>query len=146
MEGLLCRGRHRNDLCLPKVQHAYQSSSFDQSKYQFVAFTFPLSWSCLALTDWHFKCFQVVWKSTKRIGAAYATRKDGSFVVVIRYSPPGNYIGENQFRNNVLPAKGGDGSVMSSLSPRGENGGKRGCSSDISSLIIFAVITIRLFV
>ncbi|XP_067038078.1 Golgi-associated plant pathogenesis-related protein 1-like [Acropora muricata] len=89
---------------------------------------------------------QVVWKSTKRIGAAYATRKDGFFVVVIRYSPPGNYKGEDQFRNNVLPAKGGDSSVMSSLSPRGENGGKRGCSSDISSLIIFAVITIRLFV
>ncbi|XP_074614407.1 ectin-like [Acropora palmata] len=89
---------------------------------------------------------QVVWKSTKRIGAAYATRKDGFFVVVIRYSPPGNYRGEDQFRNNVLPAKGGDGLVMSSLSPRGENGGKRGCSSDILSLIILAVITIRLFV
>lgn len=46
---------------------------------------------------------QVVWKNTKQIGAAYATRKDGRFVLVIRYSPPGNY--RFQFSQNVLPIK-----------------------------------------
>ncbi|XP_078358051.1 Golgi-associated plant pathogenesis-related protein 1-like isoform X2 [Oculina patagonica] len=46
---------------------------------------------------------QVVWKNTKQIGAAQATRRDGRQVVVIRYYPPGNYIGATSFRKNVLP-------------------------------------------
>jgi len=48
---------------------------------------------------------QVVWKNTKEIGAASATRQDGKFVVVIRYFPGGNYLGEQPFRKNVLPPK-----------------------------------------
>lgn len=60
-------------------------------------------------------CFRiflkVVWKNTKQIGAAYAMRRDGRFVVVIRYFPPGNYVGEKQFRSNVLPAKEGEGTT-----------------------------------
>ncbi|XP_015768451.1 PREDICTED: venom allergen 3-like [Acropora digitifera] len=132
-ENLYWSSKKPANSCIVATQHFY-----DEVKY------YDFNKPGFSSRTGHFT--QVVWKSTKRIGAAYATRKDGSFVVVIRYSPPGNYKGEDQFRNNVLPAKGGDGSVMSSLSPRGENGGKRGCSSDISSLIIFAVITIRLFV
>ena len=30
------------------------------------------------------------------------TRKDGRLIVVIRYFHPGNYVGEEVFRNNVL--------------------------------------------
>ena len=46
-----------------------------------------------------------MWKNTKQIGAAQATRRDGSFVLVIRYSPPGNFVGEKTFRANVLPVR-----------------------------------------
>ena len=49
---------------------------------------------------------QVVWKNTKQIGAAQQKRKDGRLVVVIRYSPPGNFF--NAFRENVLPARTSD--------------------------------------
>lgn len=42
-----------------------------------------------------------MWKKTKEIGAAQAPRKDGRVVVVIRYSPAGNYDG--QYKKNVLP-------------------------------------------
>lgn len=45
---------------------------------------------------------QLVWKRTREIGADVKTRKDGRLVVVIRYHPPGNYLGEEFFRNNVL--------------------------------------------
>ncbi|KAJ7370391.1 hypothetical protein OS493_032568 [Desmophyllum pertusum] len=60
---------------------------------------------------------QVVWKSTKEIGAAKAIRKDGSLIVVIRYSPAGNFASAKAFRENVLPMKGQDGvgPVRSSL-------------------------------
>lgn len=51
---------------------------------------------------------QIVWKNTKQIGAAQATRRDGSFVLVIRYSPPGNFVGEKAFRANVLPVRKGN--------------------------------------
>jgi len=50
---------------------------------------------------------QVVWKNTKQIGAAQATRKDGSLVVVIRYSPPGNFVSKTAFMKNVLPVQEG---------------------------------------
>ena len=49
-----------------------------------------------------------MWKNTKQIGAAQATRIDGSFVLVIRYSPPGNFVGEKAFRANVLPVREGN--------------------------------------
>ena len=44
-----------------------------------------------------------MWKKTKEIGAAQAGRRDGRLVVVIRYSPAGNYDG--QYKENVLPAE-----------------------------------------
>ena len=50
-----------------------------------------------------------MWKNTKQIGAAQATRRDGSFVLVIRYSPTGNFVGEKAFRANVLPVREGTG-------------------------------------
>ncbi len=37
---------------------------------------------------------QMVWKSTKKVGIAYAVSKKGSVYVVARYFPSGNYIGE----------------------------------------------------
>lgn len=49
---------------------------------------------------------QVVWKSTRQIGAAGKTRDDGQFVVVVRYSPPGNVDSGNYFKDNVVPAQG----------------------------------------
>ena len=58
-----------------------------------------------------YECFdfsvleQVVWKATTKIGAAGKTRADGSFIVVVRYSPPGNLVAENSFRENVLPSE-----------------------------------------
>lgn len=48
---------------------------------------------------------QVVWKSTRQIGAASKTRADGQFVVVVRYSPPGNVDSGNYFKDNVLPSQ-----------------------------------------
>ena len=42
-----------------------------------------------------------MWKNTKQIGAAQAARRDGRLVVVIRYSPAGNYAGF--YKQNVLP-------------------------------------------
>ena len=44
---------------------------------------------------------QLVWKNTKEIGAAQAKRQDGRLVVVVRYSPPGNF--NNAYKENVLP-------------------------------------------
>ena len=46
-----------------------------------------------------------MWKKTKEIGAAQAPRKDGRVVVVIRYSPAGNYDG--RYKENVLPELSG---------------------------------------
>ena len=45
--------------------------------------------------------FQVVWRNSKEIGAAWAIRKDKRLVVSIKYNPGGNYLG--YFRKNVLP-------------------------------------------
>lgn len=44
---------------------------------------------------------QLVWKKTKQIGAAQAARKDGRLVIVVRYSPAGNF--NNAYKENVLP-------------------------------------------
>jgi len=37
---------------------------------------------------------QMIWKNTKQIGVGVAACKNGNFVVVANYSPPGNYMGE----------------------------------------------------
>ena len=46
-----------------------------------------------------------MWKNTKEIGAAVKTRKDGRLIVVVHYSPAGNFVGAENFRKNVLPKK-----------------------------------------
>lgn len=45
--------------------------------------------------------FQVLWKNSKQIGAAWAIRKDNRLVISIKYNPGGNYIG--YFGKNVRP-------------------------------------------
>lgn len=52
---------------------------------------------------------QLVWKNTKVIGAAYATGTDGFVVVVVRYSPAGNF--NNDYRENVFPERKDSGGV-----------------------------------
>ena len=47
--------------------------------------------------------FQLVWRNSKRIGAAWAIRKDKKLVVSIKYNPGGNYVG--YFARNVFPPK-----------------------------------------
>ena len=45
--------------------------------------------------------FQVVWRNSKQIGAAWAIRKDKRLVIAIKYHPGGNYGGyydRNVFR------------------------------------------------
>ena len=37
---------------------------------------------------------QMVWRDTTQIGCAVVTCASGGSVVVCRYSPPGNYLGE----------------------------------------------------
>lgn len=50
---------------------------------------------------------QIVWKATKRVGVALATKrdKDGYIdtYIVARFSPPGNILG--QFADNVKEGK-----------------------------------------
>lgn len=45
--------------------------------------------------------FQVVWKNSKEIGAAWAIKKDNTAIVLIKYKPGANYYG--QFGKNVFP-------------------------------------------
>lgn len=97
---------------------------------------------------------QVVWKNTKQIGAAYATRKDGRFVLVIRYSPPGNY--RFQFSQNVLPIKEETKTTTpthteasaTSTAPAPPGGGVSGqicCSfANKALLIISAIIVVKI--
>lgn len=47
--------------------------------------------------------FQVVWKGSRQIGAAWAIRKDNRLVVVIKYSPEGNNYDDNFEENVFLP-------------------------------------------
>ena len=46
---------------------------------------------------------QVVWKATREIGAASAVRKDGKYILVVKYRPGGNFMSVNKFKENVLP-------------------------------------------
>ena len=58
------------------------------------------------------------------MGAAQAPRKDGRLIIVIRYSPAGNFDTAKAFKENVLPEgqkaqnadNGGIGPVRSSIS------------------------------
>lgn len=52
---------------------------------------------------------QLVWKNTKEMGAAYANRADGRGVVVVRYSPAGNF--NNAYKENVFPERKDSGGV-----------------------------------
>ena len=54
-----------------------------------------------------------MWKKSKQIGAAQAARRDGRLVVVIRYSPAGNYDGH--YKENVLPELSGTGQTRFSF-------------------------------
>lgn len=56
-----------------------------------------------SLQSGHFT--QVIWKESQELGVAYAKSRDGKFVVVANYSPPGNVIGS--FARNVPPLGGG---------------------------------------
>lgn len=58
---------------------------------------------------------QVVWKDSKKIGAAQQIRGDGRLVVVIRYSPAGNFNTDGAFAANVLPARLDNGSGVSGV-------------------------------
>ncbi|XP_067868879.1 GLI pathogenesis-related 2 [Heterodontus francisci] len=46
---------------------------------------------------------QVVWKTTKEVGAGCATDGKGTFMVVAVYNPPGNITNPGYFKDNVLP-------------------------------------------
>lgn len=56
-----------------------------------------------SLQSGHFT--QVIWKESQELGVAFAKGRDGKFVVVANYSPPGNVIGS--FARNVPPVGGG---------------------------------------
>lgn len=72
---------------------------------------------------------QLVWKKSKQIGAAYAIRTDGFVVVVVRYSPPGNF--NNAYKENVFPE------------PKDSAGIKQTRSS--LALVSFAVVALNVF-
>ena len=46
---------------------------------------------------------QVVWNNTLEIGCGLAKGSDNFIYSVCNYSPPGNYIGAQNYQNNVLP-------------------------------------------
>lgn len=47
----------------------------------------------------------MVWKSTTTLGVGKARASDGFWIVVARYFPAGNMTTQEDFVNNVLPAK-----------------------------------------
>ena len=57
----------------------------------------------------HFFCcylrIQLVWKSTKEIGAAQRVRRDKYLIVVIKYNPGGNVDAPGYYRDNVFPPR-----------------------------------------
>ena len=46
---------------------------------------------------------QLVWKETTHVGCGIAISPENKIYGVCNYSPPGNFVGEKQFRANVLP-------------------------------------------
>jgi hypothetical protein len=65
-------------------------------------------------TTGHFT--QLVWNSTRRIGAGYARNSRGMQFVVMRFVPPGNY--ENQYTKNVFPKVAIEGPSPRAPNPR----------------------------
>ena len=96
-----------------RLFHLSKPQSFLRTVAQPVAgYLYPSDKNCYVqsrIEGLHFIFSQVVWKKTKKIGAAQQTRRDERLVVVIRYSPAGNYVTEKAFRENVLPARSGSG-------------------------------------
>lgn len=43
----------------------------------------------------------LIWKKTKKIGAAVTRLENGAFLYVLKLSPPGNVNDANEFRQNV---------------------------------------------
>lgn len=54
-------------------------------------------------TTGHFT--QVVWKDSKELGIARSQKKDGTWMIVANFFPPGNF--NNDYANNVFPPKDG---------------------------------------
>lgn len=71
-----------------------------------------------------------MWKKTKQIGAAQAGRSDGRVVVVVRYSPAGNYVGK--YKENVLPELSGAGQTR--------------CSSVLIGLVVITGAAFKTFI
>ena len=95
------------------------------------------------MLSFYFCLNQVVWKNTKQIGAAQAIRKDGKLVVVIRYSPPGNFASKTAFRKNVLPVQDGNALPVQERNVLSVQGGN--AISFGSSLIPFFLIMLVSF-
>ena len=56
-------------------------------------------WTLRVFYQGHFT--QVVWKDSKEFGIGKAQTKDGKWLVVANYSPPGNFLGH--YPENVTP-------------------------------------------
>ena len=46
---------------------------------------------------------QIVWVGTTKLGCGLAISRTNKVYGICNYSPPGNYIGADNFRKNVLP-------------------------------------------
>src|SRR6218665_779243 len=57
---------------------------------------------CILCVD-HFT--QVVWKDSKELGIARGQTRDGTWMIVANFFPPGNF--NNDYANNVFPPKDG---------------------------------------
>ena len=70
--------------------------SFGNEKQYFIGGTFPNVSSTGKWQDvGHYT--QVVWRNTTEVGCAIATSANGNDILVCRYSPPGNFLGQAAF-------------------------------------------------